>query len=65
VPRLILEFSIIALIVYGIFWVFSKGTPAQNRKLLKLAARLVAGGLIAIGLAGGIAYGLIQLNHIF
>lgn len=64
-PRLILEFSIIALIVYGIFWVFSRGTPAQNRKLLKLAARLVVGALLAMGIAGGIAYGLIQLNHVF
>ena len=64
-PRLILEFSIIALIVYGIFWVFSKGTPEQNRKLLKLVARLAVGGLIAMGVAGGIAFGLIQLNHIF
>lgn len=64
-PRLFLEFLVIASIVYGIFWVFSKGTPAQNRKLLKLITRLVAGGIIAAGIAGGIAFGLIQLNHVF
>lgn len=63
--RLVLEGFLVFVVIYGSFWVFTKGTPAQNRRNLKIAGKLAIGAIIVAILAAVVEIGLTQLNHVF
>lgn len=63
--RLVLEGFLVFVVIYGLFWAFTKGTPDQNRRNIKIAGRLAIGVAIVAVLAGVVEFGLTQLNHVF